>query len=237
MSRYLKVSQEDELTHWGVLGMKWGVRRYQNKDGSLTPKGKQKYQAKETDSSVTKRVKKDLSEMTGKEFKEKYQVSNSRYMKRVDKYIDPYMNAPLAKFGKKLEKKNKEKVDKLAKKYSDKKVVVEQIGKNKVRISVDGETWVSTGTAEKYKNKEKTKTSTKPKSTPKPANSKPDLTQRFNNAKAKTPNLDYNTIYKSDVGKKVMDKWQAKGLDRNTILEDPSYYKEVEDLWLKKQGF
>ena len=26
--------------HYGVLGMKWGVRRYQNKDGSLTNKGK-----------------------------------------------------------------------------------------------------------------------------------------------------------------------------------------------------
>ena len=29
-----------DLTHYGVLGMKWGVRRYQNKDGSLTPAGK-----------------------------------------------------------------------------------------------------------------------------------------------------------------------------------------------------
>lgn len=34
---------DDELTHWGVRGMKWGIRRYQNKDGSLTPAGKKKY--------------------------------------------------------------------------------------------------------------------------------------------------------------------------------------------------
>lgn len=34
---------ENELTHWGVKGMKWGVRRYQNKDGSLTPAGKKRY--------------------------------------------------------------------------------------------------------------------------------------------------------------------------------------------------
>lgn len=34
-----------ELYHWGVKGMKWGVRRYQNKDGSLTPAGKKRYNA------------------------------------------------------------------------------------------------------------------------------------------------------------------------------------------------
>ena len=32
-----------ELYHWGIKGMKWGVRRYQNKDGTLTPAGKKRY--------------------------------------------------------------------------------------------------------------------------------------------------------------------------------------------------
>lgn len=36
-----------ELYHWGVKGMKWGVRRYQNKDGSLTKAGMKRYQKEE----------------------------------------------------------------------------------------------------------------------------------------------------------------------------------------------
>lgn len=33
----------NELAHWGIKGMQWGVRRFQRKDGSLTPEGKKRY--------------------------------------------------------------------------------------------------------------------------------------------------------------------------------------------------
>lgn len=38
------LKETDELMHFGIKGQKWGVRRFQNKDGSITPKGKKRYE-------------------------------------------------------------------------------------------------------------------------------------------------------------------------------------------------
>lgn len=49
--------QNDYLVHHGILGQRWGIRRYQNPDGSLTPAG-QKRRDKKDNKWVNKNAKK-----------------------------------------------------------------------------------------------------------------------------------------------------------------------------------
>ena len=53
----------NDLQHHGIKGQKWGVRRFQNKDGSLTSKGRQRYSGDERREQMKKIAKrKDIRE-------------------------------------------------------------------------------------------------------------------------------------------------------------------------------
>lgn len=48
MKYYTYPPYDEYLAHWGIKGMKWGVRRYQNKDGSLTAEGQKRRTLRES---------------------------------------------------------------------------------------------------------------------------------------------------------------------------------------------
>ena len=63
----------------------------------------------DTMSKVTKEVITNFNKLSDQAFMNKYSISKFRYFKRVKKYGDPYMKAPLAKIGKFLLKLQKSK--------------------------------------------------------------------------------------------------------------------------------
>lgn len=68
----------DYLSHYGIKGMKWGIRRYQNKDGSLTAEGKKHYGS---NSSIYSKGSKFYRISTRKEEAEK---NNYKYVSKLE---------------------------------------------------------------------------------------------------------------------------------------------------------
>lgn len=103
MSNYI-IAENGELYHYGIKGQKWGVRRFQNKDGSLTSAGK-------------KRVNKDY---TAKQRKQDRAFYGNRGEKRINKKLNEGHGLRGARHYEAERKEKKEKAARIAKKGAKK---------------------------------------------------------------------------------------------------------------------
>lgn len=76
------MKQKYELYHYGILGQKWGVRRFQNEDGSLTKEGLARYRDKDTGNLSREGIKQaqnDINELN--KVKNRYAALGKEYNK------------------------------------------------------------------------------------------------------------------------------------------------------------
>ena len=90
------------LAHYGIKGQKWGIRRYQNEDGSYTPAGKERYKYPDrkldnTEKYITRKMDKSAakSEMYGAKAEERQNKTNkdsgllyNYYQRKGEKYFN-----------------------------------------------------------------------------------------------------------------------------------------------------
>lgn len=74
--------ENSQLYHHGILGMKWGVRRFQNKDGSLTSAGKRHLEQNSKAKQGNNKKKKGHTTNKGKSINE---LSDDELRKRINR--------------------------------------------------------------------------------------------------------------------------------------------------------
>lgn len=120
MSEYYAVTfNDDHLSHHGVHGQKWGVRRFQNPDGTLTEAGKKRYR-------TTSSNPEDINDLAGIALRKKDVEKSIRLNKKArGKEYSKIANNPENFLG--LNRRHANKIDKYTKNIDAGKAEVERI--------------------------------------------------------------------------------------------------------------
>lgn len=77
----------NEIQHHGIKGQQWGVRRYQNTNGSLTPAGKKRYDSMSNDAKEASELrKKKPNEMSNAELRK---LNERQQLEQTHKNLNP----------------------------------------------------------------------------------------------------------------------------------------------------
>lgn len=94
---YYADDQSSFLSHHGILGQKWGVRRYQNKDGSLTSAGKKHYNTDYNKYELKAERRKEKSQAAAKAHVKALESGDEKLARKTEKKalkeLNKYLNA------------------------------------------------------------------------------------------------------------------------------------------------
>lgn len=136
------IHRDDELMHFGVRGQKWGVRRYQNEDGSYKSGAEGRYDPDGTPGPNTGHTLKNRAKAALGIYKpgdDNPYVSEKRKIKRTEEYLD-YEKRKKKKAEKDAEKTKQE--EEKAKQKAEKAKEKAEKAKKKAREEQEAEEWL-----------------------------------------------------------------------------------------------
>lgn len=126
------------LVHHGIKGQKWGIRRYQNKDGSLTPAGRKK--AAKLESQYMKLTRKKIKSKSAQSVRPKTIEERTKELQSQKVYLQTQkdildLNRQIASLKPDTRSAGKKFIEKNAPAIG--KIVWDSVGKNTVQKVID----------------------------------------------------------------------------------------------------